>query len=95
VFWKRALTTAERAWLYNYGFGRSCYDIANLSAPTPVPSATPTPSNSIGIPLSSGDFMSIDRRFSYGEIATALAIFAAIILIALKVFQEMADKWFP
>jgi hypothetical protein len=68
AFWTDTLSADERAWLYNYGAGRSCSDIANLPTPTPVPSATPTPGYWASIPLSSGDYATIERSISYGDI---------------------------
>jgi hypothetical protein len=63
VFWKRAITDADRTWLWNNGNGRSCAEIAPQAAPTP------TPSIQRSINLSSGDTAIIDRSLSYGDVA--------------------------
>jgi hypothetical protein len=105
VIYKRKLSDAEIAWLYNSGSGRSCDDInAPPDTPTPtatytptatatgVPTATPTPGAERELVLSSGDTATIMRVIDYGDILVTVMIGILIVMIVIAVIWLTVGK---
>ena len=86
AIWQRAITNDERLWLYNDGAGRSCEEII-ATAPQPVSAAV--------IPLDENTNYIIDYTFSFGEIATVIALSLVLLAIVLPKILEVVDRWFP
>ncbi len=84
--WQRTLTADERLWLYNDGAGRSCEEII-ATAPQPVSAAV--------IPLDENTNYIIEYTFSFGEIATVIALSLVLLAIVLPKILEVVDRWFP
>lgn len=75
MLWQnKILTSGEKTWLYNGGFGRSCSEL--LQAPTP------TPQYRSDVELSSGNHLAIDRTISF----EGIAIVGAVLLVGVLLF---------
>ena len=89
AYWNRALTAGDRYHLYNAGNGRSCYELASLPTPTP----TITPSGSVQVGLSSGDWMTVQRQASYGDVALAIVGMAGLAVLILYLIVRLSKLW--
>ena len=67
----------------------------NTPTPTPTltPTVTPTPRYMTEIPLASGNTVLLERKFSYGEIAVALAVGGTAVVSAIKFMIQWSGKW--
>lgn len=89
-FWKRVLTSDERARLWNGGAGcdypfADC-EVSSLTATPTTTAAAPTstPSYLVVQDLDSGNQLWIERRWTWGDLFTALAVVAFAALFALR-----------
>ncbi len=94
-FWKRVLTSGERARLWNGGLGcdypfHVCEAAGTATAtsgpggPTETPAPTTTPAYLSVASLDSGDQLWIERRWTWGELFTGLAVVALAAILALR-----------
>lgn len=88
-FWDRVLTESELSYIYNSGYGRECVELL----PTPTPTPTSTPSGQRQIDLASGDWMTVKREVSYGDLSTGLIL--GVLLIGFAIFGIIftVDRW--
>jgi hypothetical protein len=94
AFWKKELSEFERAWLYESGTGKSCDQIIHPPTPTPTPTLTPTPGGERVVMLSSGDWVTVDRRIDYGQIAVVGTLALVAIIILVTAIIHFGEKWF-
>lgn len=85
AFWKRALTQEELTWIYNDGAGRPCRDIIS----------PPPPEYETDVQASSGNHYVIERRITYGDIATVVTGGILIILLVVGGIVLGVQKWLP
>lgn len=89
-FWKRVLTSDERARLWNGGAGcdypfADCEAVTLTATPTHTPGGpTATPAYLTVASLDSGDQLWIERRWTWGELFTGLAVVALAAILALR-----------
>jgi len=97
VFWKRKLSADERTWLYNSGNGRACTDIITAPTQTPTPTATPTvtptPSGYREVTLPSGNYMTLDRTVTYGDIAVVTAGSFLFLFVLIYMIVRGVKLW--
>ncbi len=94
MVWDRALTLTEITDLYNSGSGRSCAYIESLMVPpTSTPLPTSTPSDERQVSLSSGDWMTIKREVSYGDLSVSIIVVIGLLGFALFAIIITVDRW--
>lgn len=109
AFWKRTLDNTERTWLYNSGSGRSCTalqviptatptitftpTVTQTPTPTLTPTPTSTPSGMREITLPSGNYMTLDRQASYGDIAIVCIGSLVLLLALLYILVRIPKLW--
>ncbi len=67
--------------------------LATAQTETPTPTIIPTPSDSFRVPLTSGAELVIERRITYGEIATVLVMGIALIGAAIYAIVRLVRLW--
>lgn len=68
-------------------------EATEIPTATPTPTVTPTPNYQVGIPLTSGNTLIIDRRISYGEIAIVIAVLALFMIFVIYLFIRVPRLW--
>ena len=86
---KRALTQEEVTWLYNSGSGRSCAEVINYPPPP-----TPTPSGQRQVNLSSGDWVTLKRETTYGDISLVVVLGALGLLLGIPLTILVINRWY-
>ncbi len=85
MVWERALSESEVSLLYNSGSGQSCDEIIN--------GIGPEPQGERRVYLSSGDWMTVMREVSYGDLS--ISIILGILMLGFVLFAIIytVDKW--
>lgn len=97
-FWKRVLTSDERARLWNGGAGcdypfADCEAVTLTATPTHTPGGpTATPAYLTVASLDSGDQLWIERRWTWGELFTGLAVVALAAILALRWVYDLVIR---
>jgi hypothetical protein len=60
---------------------------------TEVPTLTPTPNYQIGVPLTDGTTLIIERRISFGDIAVVIVGLALLLMFILYLFIRVPKLW--
>lgn len=62
--------------------------------PTLEPTITPTPDYIIGVELTSGNELRIERSVTFGEIAVVIAVMVLVLVIIVGYFVQIPRMWY-
>lgn len=67
---------------------------AQTETPTPQPTYTPTPSWVVGVTMSTGNTLIIEKKVTYGEIAVVVSVLVLAAINLVTKMVEIPKLWF-